>query len=562
MRRTSKKNRWICGFAILFAGAPAFGSETRFVDVDGLGNPSIYGIESDAAISGDGRWVAFTSWGAGLVPTVPSDVARVYVRDMASPTAIALVSSAASGMPPSAGVSQLPSISYDGRYIAFMSTAPLVPNAPNGQFSVYLHDRVANVTECVAINEAGTPAWSQIQKAGSNVISADGRYVLFSSFASLVTGDIGTHLDVYVRDRWAQQTVLVTRTTSGVSGNNSSRPGAISADGTKVLFITSATNLAGTSGAGMYVKNLVTGVVQRVDVDSGGTPIVGATIAGDSTLSPDGNFVVFDTTANNPAWNDVDGKSDVYLVDLSTQSVEVVSNTMGGSPVTQACVDADVAWGGRYVTFTSHSNQIVPWDQNGVASDIVLTDRFTSRSILMNVSTSLVQGYAGDASFSSISDDGAHVVFVSTQGGLGASDTVVGSTDVFRRSRLGFASMGFGKPGATGIPQLAGAGSVAPGGSGTLTLSNAAPNRPGLLFLAIDGTKTSFSSGPFAGSVFVPANPVVMVPFLTSASGGVALPYTVPQFVLLAPESYLQGVIQDPTAFHGASMTNALCMGL
>lgn len=562
MRRKSSGNRWIGGFAILFASAPASGSETRFVDVGPVGNPSIHGIESDAAISGDGRWVAFTSSGAGLVPTVLSNVARVYVRDMESPTAITLVSSNASGMPPATGVSQSPSISSDGRYIAFMSAALLVPNAPNGQYSVYLHDRVANVTECVALNEDGAPSWSQLQKAGSNVISADGRYVLFSSFASLVTGDFGVHLDVYVRDRWAQQTILVTQTASGVSGNNSSRPGAISADGTKVLFTTSATNLAGTTGAGMYVKNLVTGAVVRVDVDATGAAIVGASTPGDMTLSPDGNFVVFDTHANNPTWNDMDGKSDVYFVDLSTQSVEIVSNTMGGAPATDACLDADVVWGGRYVTFTSRSNQIVPWDQNGVASDIVLVDRFTSRSILMNVSTNLVQGYAGDAYLSSISDDGAHVAFVSTQGGLGASDTLVGSTDVFRRSRLGFASMGFGKPGANGIPQLAGAGSVAPGGSGTFTLSNAAPARPGVLFLAIDGTKTAFASGPFAGSVLVPANPVVMVPFLTSASGGLTLPYAIPQFVLLAPEAYLQGAIQDPSATHGVSVTNALCMGL
>lgn len=553
----------LAALGFVFLGALAFASDTRPVDVNPFGQPMGPGVESDASISGDGRFVAFTSSGASFGPHGPSGVVRVYLRDMNTNATIELVSKASNGSVPATGASRYPSISHDGRFTVFESTAPIVPEWGSGAAAVFLYDRLLGATERVSMNSAGGSAWAVLPGGGGNRISNDGRFVVYDSAAALVPEDAGNALDVYVRDRFADRTILVT--VAAVPGSGSDGPstsGGISADGRFVVFRTQATNLTGTAGPGIYVKDLVTGVVERVDVDASGNPLAGGTSVSGLSISPDGDFVTFDTLIANPSIGDSDSSRDVYLKQRSTGHVEVVSRTMSGRNSEGESADADVSWGGRYVVFRTSSGDIVPWDQNDFASDIVLFDRWTSRATLMNVSSKLVQGSAGSAYLPSISDSGRHVAFVSTQSGLHPQDTVAHSTDVFRRDRLGFASLEVGKSGIAGIPFWAGTGSVEGGGSGTLKLGQAAQNAASLLFVGLDRSYAEFPTGPFTGSIVAVVNPLIVVPFVTTASGGLDFPYVIPASVALPPEIYFQSVTADPTAIHGASVSNGLAMGL
>ena len=159
-----------------------------------------------------------------------------------------------------------PSISGDGRYVAFESDARnLVPGDANTR-DIYVHDRETGVTELVSVDSAGVQAPDYCWDAS---ISADGRYVAFASYGYLVADDTNRLRDVYVRDRVAGTTERVSVSSDGTQGDGTSYFPAISADGRYIAFESFASNL-GTgvdNGVGqIYVHDRETGSTQRVTV--------------------------------------------------------------------------------------------------------------------------------------------------------------------------------------------------------------------------------------------------------------------------------------------------------
>ena len=139
------------------------------------------------------------------------------------------------------GYSYHPSISADGRYVAFESYATnLVSGDTNGYIDVFVHDRQGGGTTRVSVTsdgaQGGTGSWNPS-------ISADGRYVAFMSAASnLVSGDTCCS-DIFVHDRQSGQTTRVSVASDGAQGNNHSWYPSISADGRYVAFHSYASNL-------------------------------------------------------------------------------------------------------------------------------------------------------------------------------------------------------------------------------------------------------------------------------------------------------------------------------
>ena len=142
--------------------------------------------------------------------------------------------------------SRIPSISADGRYVAFYSYATnLVPGDTNGALDVFVHDREAGETERVSLASDGTQGNSGSSTGFARThISAGGRYVVFWSVASnLVPGDTNGLADVFVHDRNTGVTARVSRAADGTEANGRSRQGSISADGRYGAFDSLATNL-------------------------------------------------------------------------------------------------------------------------------------------------------------------------------------------------------------------------------------------------------------------------------------------------------------------------------
>jgi Tol biopolymer transport system component len=210
---------------------------TRRVSVGpaGQGNSDSSGVP---AISADGRFVTFTSSASNLVPGDTNGAIDVFVRDLQAGVT-KRVSVGTGGQ--ANDYSFFATISADGRFVAFESfAANLVPGDTNGTSDIFVRDLQAGVTRRVSVGAAGQ---GNSDSSGAPAISADGRYVAFFSHASnLVPGDTNGAYDIFVRDLLAGVTRRVSVGASG-QGNRDSLAPAITADGRSVAFVSASFNL-------------------------------------------------------------------------------------------------------------------------------------------------------------------------------------------------------------------------------------------------------------------------------------------------------------------------------
>lgn len=554
--------------------APTLAAQTQLVDVDILGSPVTMNTHERMSVSTDGRYVAFTAFnmaGGQLVPGVDPGPYRVYLRDTQTGTTILVSKNSAGGVPNSGGSSFLGSMSADGRYVVFTSSAMLTPNAPPGfADAAYIFDRVTDAVELVSVSSAGVGSAGEFSTySRTPLVTPDGRYVLFESVEPL-TADAGpstTIRRVYRRDRVAQQTILISELPGGASPPHA-RAGGITADGSRMLY-----QCVGSVGSapvpGVYIRDLTLDVHQRIDVDQHSIPlngVVGSSVGTSLDWTADGaRVVVAGSSQTNPTIGDVDAYSDIYLIDWLAGNVQIVSKQMNGANSLSNCSEPSISDDGRYVVFevqgfAAQGTDLVPWDQTGGSTnDIVLRDLVTQRNAIVNVSTFGAQS-TGDHKDPVISGDGRFVVFTGLGSGLVPG---VSGTHYYHRARTGFTKLGYGKPGSGhAAPQLNGSGSTEPGGSGTLFLTIGTPFAQSLLFVAIDRSYLAPTSGPFKGTVLVTAAPMLVIPLPVDAFGQFFVPYTLPNNLPLPPEVYLQCAMPDPLAISGVAVSSALLMGM
>jgi Tol biopolymer transport system component len=315
--------------------------------------------------------------------------------------------------------SAAPSISSDGRFVAFQSLSPLVAQDRNRFTDVFVRDRDARTTTRASTTSSGGEVDSD---SASPSISADGRYVAFASFATnLVPGDTNLDWDVFVKDRLTGQTTLVSVDSSGVQGNGASAGPSISADGRFVAFWSRATNLVpgDTNGAtDDFVRDLAAGTTTRVSLDATGAEATAD--SGVCSISGDGRYVAFQSLAPlvtsdaNEAW-------DVYVRDLGSGTTMRASVAANGSDPDGVCEDPSISADGRFVAFQSDASNLVAGDANGKL-DVFVRDLELGTTALASVSSAGVPG--DDLSYApSISADGRRIAFVSIASTLVLGDT-------------------------------------------------------------------------------------------------------------------------------------------
>lgn len=216
---------------------------TTAVSVSGsgaLGNSnSLYGL----SISGDGRYVAFTSAASNLVPGDTNNAYDIFVRDLIARTTTR-VSVGASSVEAN-HLSTWPTISSDGRYVAFLSLASnLVTGDTNTSYDVFVRDLAAGTTSLVSLSALNVQAPS-VSPYDYPAISDNANYIAFTSRSSLHIDDTNGLDDVYIRDRGGNTTILASRNATGGPSGYSSRP-SISADGRYTAF-QSSSPLVGTT---------------------------------------------------------------------------------------------------------------------------------------------------------------------------------------------------------------------------------------------------------------------------------------------------------------------------
>jgi Tol biopolymer transport system component len=412
------------------ASSPVFAQTTERASVstsgaEGHNDSGMFG----PSISADGRFVAFETSAGNLVP---QGVAGIVVRDLRTGrTELASVSS--SGTPASGGGSQ-PSISGDGRFVAFISGSDdLVPGDTNANMDVFVHDRLTGITERVSVAADGTQGNRYSRDAA---ISADGRTVAFRSWSSnLVPGDTNDCEDIFVRDLLTGAIERVSVDSNGVEGNSSSLFPALSADGRFVAFYSFASNLVpGDTNhfCDTFVHDRRTGATERVSIAGDGRQ--GNERSGywyesaPPSISADGRFVTFYSSASDFVAGDVPGTVDTFLRDRLNRTTERI-----GRLGYVSSISAD----GRFVAFGSVATDVVPGDTNGFA-DVFVRDRELGVTERVSLSTSGAQGddecEVGPYNNVSISADGRRVAFVSLATNLVPGDTN-GWADVFVRDR-------------------------------------------------------------------------------------------------------------------------------
>jgi len=487
------------GLALVTAPfASASPGSTARISVAGSGTEAngMSGSSVPSAISGDGRYVAFVSYATNLVSGVGT-APHAYLRDTVLGTTEEVDVDSAGHPSNGGGVAGL-SITPDGRYVAFGSNGSnLVSADTNNGPDVFVRDRQTGTTEQVSLDNSGqeapTAAFNQ------TAISADGRYVVFQAEQgfSLLPNDTNEFGDVYLRDRQAATTELVSVDSGGhqadASSGLSSSGNAISADGRYVLFMSHAFSSSLAAGGApnrsdAYVRDRQAGTTDRVSVDSLGTE--GNSDTGWAAINASGRYVAFTSSASNLVPGDTNGNNDVFIRDRQTGQT-TSAGTTGNGPALDVSIDG----AGRYVAFDSFATNLTSTDANGFAYDVFVFDRQLNTTALVSTNSAGVQDSFGTSFLPAISADGHFVAFSSEARELVPNDTNE-AFDVF-------------------VKELGTSDTTPPTVSCAVT--------PTFLLhqggAAVSATVTDGGSGPVASPVTVPVSTATVGTFSTNVTG-------------------------------------------
>ncbi len=406
--------------------------ESRLATLDTGGGPDAFSPASD-----DGRFAVFQSWGVNLsADATDTNLTRdVFLHDRLTGDNTLVSGSASSPDVAANRASTDPQISGDGRWVVFTSQAGnLVPGQvdPGGlaKDNVFLYDRVTRSQRLVSHSASSSTApgnWYSQTPA----ISGDGRFVAYISGSSdLVAGQTEPPFntdDLFLFDRASGATTLISRkagTPAETTGSPSSSP-RISADGRYVVFESTATNLLSDPVQyqnlfQIYLYDRLTGAITLVSRATGPTPATGNAASIDPEISVDGRFIAFRSLATDlvPGQVDTNGTSDVFLFDQALHTMTLVSH-VPGAPTTAANALADyhsVSGEGSFVTFLSAATNLVAGqvDTPGSSSrDVFLFDRRTGEvALVSHTAASQVTAADGTSTLASVDATG-QVAFVS-----------------------------------------------------------------------------------------------------------------------------------------------------
>ncbi len=376
-------------------------------------------------ISGDGRIVSFLSTASNLDSFVHRGVDELFAHDMVTHQTV-LAGKLPGTEQPVGEISCPPALSIDGRYLAFCSLFDqIVPGDDNRRSDIFRLDRITGEMIGISLNPSGIPGNNSSYQPS---ISADGRYIAFESSASdLVNGDGNEKYDIFIRDVETGKTELISSSIFGTSGNGDSRYPSISADGRFVAFYSGSSDLvAGDTNnqIDIFLHDSLSGEMSLISIATNGSQT-----NADSkypSISPDGNWIAYTSWATNLVTEDQDSYSDIYLYDRHSGETILVSNVVGNKPVGSSIIPS-VSNNGRYVTFTSTA-AFSPLDDN-TYEDVYLYDRLNQKTVLISQA---LDGSAGNGAshLGAISTDGCMITFDSHASDLTVNDAN-GYRDIF-----------------------------------------------------------------------------------------------------------------------------------
>jgi Tol biopolymer transport system component len=403
------------------------------------------GMSYGPSISADGRLVAFHSEADNLVADDGNEVSDVFMKDTESQE-MERISENSAGEEGNGG-SYNAAIDATGRFVAFISDASnLVPDDDNTctergrRFNcpdVFVKDLDSGDVTRASVNSDGDQAnW----KSEAAAISSGGRYVAFSSYAdNLVAGDTGICLepeggrscsDIFVKDMETGRISLVSGTAGGENGDGDSFGPSISADGRYVVFHSRAANLVpgdDNDVVDVFIKDIEDGSIRRVSEVA--SMVGGRADSYNGVVSADGSKVAFISVADNLVPGDANGKEDIFVRDMDTEEITLVSVGAAGIIAEGASSRPAITADGLRVAFDSVATNLFEGDdakcvtgnKTPSCSDVLIKDMGNDSIMLVSADKNGAQGNWNSYS-PSASDDGRYVAFASEASNLVGGD--------------------------------------------------------------------------------------------------------------------------------------------
>ena len=300
--------------------------------------------EGATVLSANGRIVGFTSRASNL-RAGDGSTDRAYVRDMK--TGKTELMAVKSNGTPATGPTNSPSLSANGRFVAFQGLGDGLPGSGGLVGQVWIHDRKSGKTELVS-RTGGDPG----NATSSNPsVSGGGRFVVFASFADNLPSGNGSDEFVYVRDTERDKTILASKTTDGDPATATAYGQLASANGRFVVFDSDDADLPGGDGIHMhsYRRDLKKGRTTLIDRNGHGEPSDDG--GQNPSLSANGRFAVFTSRATNlPGEN---GNVQIYLRDIDEATTTLISKDSVGDGADSSCSDPRISAKGKRVAFDS-----------------------------------------------------------------------------------------------------------------------------------------------------------------------------------------------------------------
>ena len=358
------------------------------VSVNTNGNASGDGCSYEPAISGDGRFVAFSSWADDLVADDTNLDMDVFVRDLQTGVTT-LVSVSTDGVSPGKGDSFLPSISADGRYVLFHSKA--------GNLAA---NSYGNITENLFLRDLQTGITYALTTSGVNLatMTPDGKYIAY----------VGPSGPLYVWNSQLQVRTIISPVIS-VSAL------CLSADGQKVAYLSGSVG----SSASLYSVNLAT--KQVTTLISGGIPSTHTALG----FGNDGRFLAYTLNATNAP-----SIQNIYLYDYQNGSNLLVSQNYNSTGAANTNSDSPaISPDGRFIAYRSSATNLVPFDDNNVP-DLFVYDASNNATILVSISAD-GQSSASDRSLQPVFSSDSQLLFFQSRATDLISDDFNYGGDVF-----------------------------------------------------------------------------------------------------------------------------------
>lgn len=357
---------------ILYLSVSASSQAIESIEIVGLdSNSSQYPQGAhNPSISIDGTYLAFQKSTEVIINTIVYNYDEIHLRNLKTGQTQRLT--------PEGGYATHPRISGNGRYILYGSATPNIINGVNdGKWHLYVYDRVSNSTNIIDVSAQGELANASV--SGGYAISNDGRYIAYGSDASnLVSDDTNGHVDVFLFDRLlltvervslgrsSEQTVRV-----GVSGQVNILRG-LSDDGRYIFFASNSDTLSPNNVNREFVRDRENNLTSDAILDNNGQVLSDSWV---TSVSENGRFVAFSSTDNRLPGHT--GEYQAYIYDRATITNQLASigidnitpSNQGGGPI-------EISRGGRYLSFSSDSTNIINNDFNDLV-DIFIFDRET-----------------------------------------------------------------------------------------------------------------------------------------------------------------------------------------